>query len=245
MDIAVPHAEHLSALDSRAVLRALSSPSFLSDPANAETVSTLNAAREEMDRAGPLGLTVSFSEVKMLEHAEGLLGKWFGASSEFYVITTAIDGSGKPFEYKTQFFEGIRRNDRLPLGEGGMLVTYLKDPRWFVDLHMIVMESDSDLRDLGERIEEAKEKAGLADLLEFAGATASLDPTLISKVVNGVDLFLHALTYLLKENGDDHVATVHDFYLQHQAFGKGRHPGNGTRRFQGIELAYEIQLTEL
>jgi hypothetical protein len=245
MDLSIPHAEHFAAMDSWAVLRALSRPSFLTDPTKADTVKKLNSAREEMERAGPLGLTVSFSEVKMLEHAEGLLGKWFGASSEFYIITTVIDGSGKPFEYKTQFFEGIKRNDHLPLGEGGMLVSYLRDPKWFVDLHMIVMESDSDLRDLGERIEKAKEQAGLADLLELAGAAASLEPTLVSKVVNGVDLFLHTLTYLLKENGDDHVATVHDFYLQPQAFGKGRHPSEGTTRFQGIELAYEIRLTQL
>jgi len=245
MTLSISKATELAKIDSSAILRALSSRSFMARQENIEIVKDLNAANEEMDRAGDIGLTLSFSQVKMLVHAEGVWGRWFGASSEFYVVTTAIDGSGKPFEYKTQFFQGVKRNDHLPLGEGGMLVTYMRNPKWFVDLHMLVMESDSDLRELGKKIEEAKQQAKLGEILKFAGSAAVFDPTLVSQVVNGVDLFLNALAYLLKANGDDHVATVHDFYLKHQAFGMGRHPATGLKKFQGVEVAYEIQLTKL
>lgn len=245
MAISIPTAESFASVDSKAVLRALSSRSFLSNPANSATLERLNTANEEMDRAGSVGLSVSFSEVKMLEAAEGIWGKWFGASSEFYVVTTAIDGSGQVSDYKTQFFEGLKRDDDLPLGDGGMLVSYMENPRWFVDLHMIVMESDSDLRQLGQKIDEAKQQTGLDEILELVGTAAAFDPTLISQVTSGVDLFLSALVHGLKANGDDHVATIHDFYLKHQAFGKGRHPKEGTKRFQGVEVAYDIELTEL
>jgi hypothetical protein len=243
--LSLTHAESLAYVDSSAILRALASRSFRTNTQNIDVIKKLNAANEEMDRAGDVGLTVSCSEVKLLKHAEGVWGEWFGASGEFYILTTAIDGSGRPFDYKTQFFQGIRRNDQLPLGSGGMLVTYMTKPKWFIDLHMLVMESDSDLRDLGRSMEEAKKEARLDSILQAAGSAAAFDPALISQVVSGVDLFLNALTYFLKANGDDHVATVHDFYLKHQAFGKGRHPERDRKRFQGVEVAYIIELTEL
>jgi len=38
---------------------------------------------------------------------------------------------------------------------------------------------------------------------------------------------------------------VHDFYLKPQAFGRGRHPPRGLKRFQKVEVAYQIDLTKL
>ena len=67
----------------------------------------------------------------------------------------------------------------------------------------------------------------------------------VTDVTKAVDMFAAALAYLLKQNGDDHVATVHDFYLKPQAFGQGRHPARGLKTFQKVEVAYQIDLTKL
>src|SRR5256885_17267434 len=129
MAIATKYAAALAQEDPAALLRALRGPR----PAP----TAVRAASEEMDRAGPVGLTVTFKQIKLNTSSEGLLGKLFGKRGSIYVVTTALDGSGKPFEYKTQFFEGIARGDRLPLGDGGLLVSSRTDPRWFIDLHMV------------------------------------------------------------------------------------------------------------
>jgi len=236
MTIATRYAEDLANEDPTALLRALS---------NGIDVERLQRAAAEVDAAGDLGLTVALREVQVNRIAEGIRGKLTGEGGEIYVLTTALDGSGRPFEYQTQFFPGIKRGAKLPLGEGGLLVTYLTNPRWFIDLHMLVMESDSDARHVGDLIAAARAEAKLDDALAFLGTLGAFDPAGIAQVVKGVDIFLTALTYLLRKNGDDHIATLHDFYLKHQAFGQGRHPATGVSTFQGVAVAYQMDLVSL
>lgn len=51
--------------------------------------------------------------------------------------------------------------------------------------------------------------------------------------------------HVLAKNGDDHVATIPDFYLEQQAFGTGSHPQDEDERvaFQDVEARYTIQLS--
>lgn len=232
-------------IDSSTLLRALSSKRFLSNPENLEWIKKISSAEQEIDGSGDIGLTIKFDEIKPLKTGEGRIAEWFGAKGEFYVITTVLDGSGTNFEYKTKYFQGIKRGELFPLGSGGMLISYLKNPKWFIDIHMIIMESDSDYRKIGENIEKAKKESKLGEAMNFIGSLSTLDPTAISKVVSGVDIFTDVLAYFMKENGDDHIATIHDFYLKHQAFGYGRHPETGRKKFQDVETAYTIELTSL
>jgi len=237
MAITTKYAAALAQEDPAVLLRALRGPR----PAP----TTVRAANEEMDRAGPVGLTVTFKQIKVNTSSEGLLGKLFGKRGNFYIVTTVLDGSGKPFEYKTQTFEGIARGGRLPLGDGGLLVSARSDPRWFIDLHMLVMESDSDQRQIGAVIDAARQAVKLDDVVARVGARVPFMFSGVSDVTRAVDMFAAALAYLLKQNGDDHVATVHDFYLKPQAFGQGRHPARGSKTFQKVEVAYQIDLTKL
>ncbi len=245
MSLSIPNAERLATTDPGTVLRALSSPDFRADPANAALVRAVDAAADDMERAGPVGLTISLSELILLRQTEGLLGRLFGAAAELYVLTAALDGSGRMVEYRTRSFPGIHAGDRLPLGDGGMVVACMTEPRWFVDFHVVVMESDGDLRALGAAVDAARRETGLAGALDRAASSPRFDGALVASVMDAVDAFLDLLTRLLRANGDDHVATIHDFYLQHQAFGKGRHPASGTRRFQGVDAAYAMDLAAL
>lgn len=233
---AKPKPEAVKVLDSFAPEAKLESaaPQGISD--------LIRAADEGMDQAGDLGLTVSFKDVLIRDaEAEGL--DW--GRGEVYVITSILDGSGKQPEFKTQHFEGIRNGDRLPLGGGGMLVGMLKNPRWFVDVHMLVMESDDDIRSIGKAIETARKDSGLKDLVTTVGGLAAFDPTMVTKVTSAVDIFMGILSGILSSNGDDHIATVHDFYLKTQGFGSGRHPQSGRMNFQNVDVAYQIDLTQL
>src|SRR3989442_2467468 len=118
-------------------------------------------------------------------------------------------------------------------------------PRWFIDLHMLVMESDSDQRQIGAAIDAARKEVKFDDVVARVGARLPFVFSGVSDVTRAVDMFAAALAYLLKQNGDDHVATVHDFYLKPQTFGQGRHPARGSKTFQKVEVAYQIDLTKL
>jgi hypothetical protein len=211
-------------------------------PSSPSLDTLLREAEQAVDSSGNLGLTVAFEHVKILDAQAG--GFDWGRG-EVYVITSILDGSGAQPDFKTHLFQGIEDGDSLPLGQGGMLVGFLKNPRWFVDLHMVIMESDDDIRKIGQSIEEARKQSGLSDLVRGVGAVAAFDPTMITKVVTAVDAFLVALSGILAANGDDHIATVHDFYLKHQGFGVGRHPASGLQKFQDAEVAYRFDLVEI
>jgi hypothetical protein len=242
--IDTPTCDRLREIDATVLLRAMSIPEWTKNEDNLPKLMDINRAREEIDQVRDVGLTVKFERIKPLITSEGIL-EWFGATGEFYVITTILDGSGRRFEYTTQYFQKIKRDEFFPLGTGGILVGFIQNPHWFIDIHMLVMESDSDIRNFGKFIEEAKKEAKLDDLLKFVGTAAAFDPTMVSQVVTGVNLFLAALTHILKANGDDYIGSIHDFYLKHQRFGEGRHPKQDLKRFQNVEAAYTIDLTKL
>jgi hypothetical protein len=194
-------------------------------------------ATKEM--SGTKLITVSLKELKILRDHD-----W--GSGEIYVVTTILDNSGQK-EFKTPIFHGIKNGDLLPLGPGGMLVGIksqdeAEDPGLFLDLHGVVMECDSDIRTLGDRIQKAKEKAKFDEIEEMAKNLAEFDPTKLTAIMNGVSIFLDVLVAIMQENKDDYVAQFHDFYLRQQAFGVGRHPEKGTYRWQDVELAYSIDM---
>jgi len=238
------YSDELKKIDSPLLLRAMSSPGWMRKPENLPKLRLINGANKEIDQMGEVGLTVKFDALKTLVTSEGL-SEWFGESGEFYIITTAMDGSGRPLEYQTQYFQGIKRDDHFPLGDGGMLVSVMRNPRWFVDLHMIIMESDSDMRNIGRYINEAKSAAQMDEIMDMMANISTFDPTMISRYICGINLFLTALSGILTENGDDHIATIHDFYLKHQQFGAGRHPDVGLKNFQNVEAAYTIDLSPI
>lgn len=208
---------------------------------NVGTALTDAMAEADAEIEDNVGLTVSIKEMEVVRAKDWLS---LDGRGEIYVFTSILDGSGAHPDFTTKRFDGIADGDRLPLGEGGMLAGSLANPRWFVDLHVLVMESDSELKNLGTYIEKAREQSGLKDLLEKIGGLAAFDPTKVTQVAFVVDAFLGLLTAALAANGDDHVATIHDFYLKSQGFGVGRHPKEGLQTFQGVKVAYEMNLEE-
>jgi hypothetical protein len=207
----------------------------------AESLETVGQEVDNRLRSAGQGLTISVKEARILDEQEG----WFGGRGEIYVLTAVIDGSGEQPTFTTKVFEEVRSGDMLPLGEGGMLVGLVKNPTWFVDFHMLVMESDSDIRELGKALGELKESSGLNDAISLVGGLAALDPTGISQVTTAASILFTGVAAVMKRNGDDPVGTVHDFYLSAQGYGAGRHPSNGRTRWGDAEVAYQIDVTDL
>jgi len=204
--------------------------------------SRVEEARGEMHalrRRGALGLTVTLSDATILDTHEGLLR----GPAEIYIVSWLLSGSGRTAEFRSHRFPGIRKGEKLPLGEGGMLVGYLADPRWFVDLHALVMESDADLRRVADTLERAKHETGWPDMLQSLTALERFEPAELLNAANVIARFADLAVSLLKQNGSDHVATIHDFYLEQQGFGAGRHPGAGVLKFQDVEAAYTVDLS--
>jgi hypothetical protein len=203
----------------------------------------LTGARAEMHalrRRGTLGLTVALMDVTVLDVHEGLLA---GKAGELFLVSWILTGNGRTAEFRSHRFPGVRAGERLPLGEGGMLLGYLTDPRWFVDMHALVMESDADLRTIADTVERAKQEAGWTDMIQTLAAVDKFEAAHVTRAVNVIARLADLAVGLLKTNGADHVATIHDFYLEHQAFGTGRHPESGLARFQDVEAAYTFELS--
>ena len=237
-----PSANKLKEIDAKVILSALKERA----PPKVE----MTTSKDYKEKQGIIGLfrkadaemeqhpdiILSLDEVKVLKDHD-----W--GSGEIYLLSYVLDSNGMT-EYHSPLFEGIKDGDKLPIGEGGILLHYKKNPGIFIDIHGVVMESDSDIRDLGKRIQEAKEKVNFDEIANLAKTLSTVDPTQITNIVNGVNLFLDALVMILQKNKDDHVATFHDFYLKQQAFGEGRHPKEGLKQFQDVELAYTISFAE-
>ncbi|OGG55646.1 MAG: hypothetical protein A3F84_23845 [Candidatus Handelsmanbacteria bacterium RIFCSPLOWO2_12_FULL_64_10] len=229
-------------------IRALRQLPSLSGDDRLKLLRTLNKGQDEVDALrtqGELGVTVQLNEVVVKDAHEG----FFGGAGEIYTVSWLLDGSGKTAEFKSKVFTGINDGDRLPLGGGGMLLGYIKNPRWFIDMHAVVMESDSDIRGVGDAIAKAKQESGWDELVKQLGVIGALDPTKISQAINVVGLLADLVSFFLKQNGDDHVATIHDFYLEQQVFGAGRHPEPTIvppphrTTFQDVETSYTITLS--
>ncbi|HEX9581890.1 MAG TPA: hypothetical protein VF970_12370 [Gemmatimonadales bacterium] len=151
-----PGALELVAAPTLDLLRALDHgpPELGSEQADARA--RRERARAEVNalrRRGQLGLTVALLEVAVLDVHEGLLA---GQAGEIYLVSWILSGNGRAAEFRSHRFPGVRAGDRLPLGEGGMLLGFLEEPRWFVDLHALVMESDADLRTVADQLDRAK-----------------------------------------------------------------------------------------
>ena len=124
-----------------------------------------------------------------------------------------------------------------------MLLGFLDAPRWFLDMHALILESDADLRTVADVLDRAKKETGWTDMLQTLAALDKFEPAQLMTAANLIGRFADLAVGLLKQNGSDHMATIHDFYLEQQGFGVGRHPAEGLKRFQDVEAAYRIELS--
>lgn len=192
-----------------------------------------------------LGLTVRFTDLIPQTSGEGKLSDWFGRRGNFYLVTSVFDGSGQVWDHNTKVFHGIKAMEPLPLGEGGLLVAFVKNPKWFLDIHTLVMESDADVRDISSFYRQAQKNSGLLAALEGLSALLQFNPSSVLNAIQTVDVFIRMFAKMLSKNGDDVVASLHDCWLARQQFGMGRHPMRGFRHYSRMKAAYRVDIFSL
>ena len=239
-----PDALRLSAASGLDLLRALDSGPTDEGSPRAALRARLETAGDEVAAlrrgGGSLEVTVALAEVTVLDVHEGVLA---GKAGEIYLVSWILSGNGRAAEFRSHRFPSVRAGDRLPLGEGGMLLGFLDGPRWFLDMHALILESDADLRTVADSMDRAKKETGWTDMLQTLAALERFEPGRLIDAANLIGRCADLAVGLLKQNGSDHVATIHDFYLEQQGFGAGRHPAEGLTRFQDVEAAYSIELS--
>jgi hypothetical protein len=137
------------------------------------------------------------------EHISGIFPE--GLEDKSGYLVTAI----------SPIYHRMRRGEYLPLmGKGFKLFgpTVLDGP---VQVHLAIMESDSDLRNLGEFIAKARKDSGLDDLLKGVVSLSNLSQGKISLIMNDFNMAFSIVIKALKDNKDDIIRTYEygeDFY---------------------------------
>ncbi|GEM_PF-1821497 len=210
---------------------------------NLALVKDINGANKEVDLLGKFGLTISIDELVFKGLPEPLSERITGnVRGEIYIISSVFDGSGMIKQFQSQLFKGVKEHSRLELGTGGMLVAYIENPRWFIDMHIMIMELDGEFNKIPDAVEKAKKNSMLDDILEGISVLSLLSPVKISETLEKINVFYDLLGKLLEENGDDCLGIIHDFHLKHKLFGVGKYP---LKKYGSIEAAYTIGLTRL
>jgi len=110
---------------------------------------------------------IKFNKAKLLIRNSGGLAKWIEAAGEFHIIanisneTDILNENGESYEIDSLYIPELKANDFLP-HNGGKLVLYLDQLEYFLDIHMLVMEGNSENVPLAKVIEETPEDSYLA-----------------------------------------------------------------------------------
>lgn len=130
---------------------------------------------------------------------------------DIYLLTVVADSlSPEPLNLLVKAFEGIRDNEPLQLGPAGLTIyrnPQGKIPR-FLDYRIMVMESDQELRDAGELLEEIRGKDQFKIIRDSLIAMAGVGGPIPPLVTSSVDLVMGLISHVLKMNKDDQIIYI-------------------------------------
>lgn len=164
--------------------------------------------------------------------------------AEVVLVTVMGDDSGDPPGLtKLQAFEGVKDNKALDLGPEGL--TLYRNPKQgqvprFLDFRIALIETDEDVRAIGNLVEEIEKnedwqklRDGIIALTAIAAPTAAL-------VTAGVDLAMHIAAHFLKANQDDQLIQVAGSYND-KLDDLGVHRGLVFQSTKYATIAYQVR----
>lgn len=130
---------------------------------------------------------------------------------DIYLVTVVADNlATKPFTLGVKTFEDIHDNEALQLGPAGVTIYMNPEgiiPR-FLDYRIMVMESDQEIRKVGEILSEIESndqfKAVRDNLIAMAAAA---QPT-AALITTATDLVVGLIAQILKMNRDDQIIYI-------------------------------------
>ncbi len=178
------------------------------------------------------------NELVLLDNFDGL----FDNSNEVRIVGITIDSNVKdPIQVSTPLpFPGVRKNNRLPLGDKGLMMYYASPdelPR-YLGIQLVLIEDDSDLRDIGKVLSQARASEEYKTILTTATALASAANPVYGTLISAGDALAGMIGKLLEQNGDDLIAYFAATYtLAFDGLGVGKHTFHQDKR---ARAQYEI-----
>ena len=173
--------------------------------------------------------------------------KWFGGA-DIRVDTLVIHGPNPNVDAKTYYqpttlrFAGVHDNDRLAVGDPGLLIFY-GHPLHFVDISISVSRDRKDTQDLAQLVDTRLSTNNFKTAATALAGLAVAAPQAAAVVagVKAAATLANISAQLVHQATSATIALYHNSYTQSaDAFGLGRHPTEGERRVNDLSFSYEI-----
>lgn len=179
-------------------------------------------------------IAITMSEFTLLENADSP----FETYNEPYILSVAIDSSGKSdpaIDFNFMPFPKVRPNTTVTMLGDGHLLYGPKNPGEFVALSVLMMESDTDMRQRGELIKKIVESKA-ADLGLKAIIAANPGSAAVVAILKELVTFTAGV---LAQNGDDELFRTEGAFLRDQP--NPFHINRGYKhRNDSVEVAIQI-----
>lgn len=194
-------------------------------------------ATREADAATSLGsrpVNVRLLSCQILDNFDGFLQK----NNEINLVGVVMDGSAttEPVQFGVGSFVGIGKNDMLPIGDSGVSLYFGDHTPRYLDLRLLIVEDDQDIRDVGGAIKHVQSQDAYQKLLDALTGIASPPLQLAVRVTSAIISLVGAA---LEQNKDDKISLFAATYtLAFDRLGVGRHTFHQDGRSR---VRYEIR----
>ncbi|MBR8828468.1 MAG: hypothetical protein DSM107014_11315 [Gomphosphaeria aponina SAG 52.96 = DSM 107014] len=131
-----------------------------------------------------------------------------------YLVTLAIDSNGitqKSLEFNLAEYPNTHRGDTVIMLGDGHLVYGPENPGEFVAISVLLMESDSNARDLGETLSEIVLQTQSNEFLDLANAALNVQAQMVTK---SLSTLTQVITNRLKNEKDDFLLNTSGTFLR-------------------------------
>jgi hypothetical protein len=130
---------------------------------------------------------------------------------DVYLVTVVTDNlSPEPFTITIKTFEDIHNEEGLQIGPGGLAIyrnELGKVPR-FLDYRILVVESDQEIRQAGEVLEQVKEDEQYKSFRDSLSAMAGVSQPATALITVAADFVMGLIAMVLRMNRDDQIIYV-------------------------------------
>lgn len=167
-------------------------------PAAMDTIAREAAAATSL---GNRPVNIRLLKCQILDNFDGLLQK----DNEINLVGVVMDGTAttEPVQFNIGSFVGIRKNDFLPIGDSGLSLYYGDQTPKYLDLRLLIVEDDQDIRDVGAAIKHVQSQDVYKTLIDALTGVASPPLQLAMRVTSAIISLIGAA---LEQNKDDRIS---------------------------------------
>jgi hypothetical protein len=130
---------------------------------------------------------------------------------DIYLVTLVTDNlSPEPFTITIKTFEDIHDEEGLPIGPGGLAI-YRNEPGKiprFLDYRILIVESDQEIRQAGDVLEQVKEDEQYKSFRDSLSAMAGISQPATALITVAADFIMGLVARILRMNRDDQIIYV-------------------------------------